>query len=299
MNSKIIAAMLSISLAYSMSACSNTATESTSAATPATEPTHQISVPQTPEFEDITLVDNDNCTIRITGIQPDNLWGYTLQVFMENKTDLDLMFSANDVSVNGFMCDPFWATTVTAGMKANDEISFSSTSFEANKITDVTEIEMELHVYDTNNWTADRIVDEIFTIYPMGEEAVKPYVRANLSEETVLFDNENCAMIVTGYEPDHPFGYAVHVYLENKTENSLMFSTSDVSVNGYMCDPFWATEIAAGKRSNTTITWSEDSFAENGITIVENVKLPIRVYDADNWNNKDLIADTFTLIPQE
>ena len=158
---------------------------------------------------------------------------------------------------------------------------------------------MELHVYDTNNWTADRIVDEIFTIYPMGEEAVKPYVRANLSEETVLFDNENCAMIVTGFEPDHPFGYAVHVYLENKTENSLMFSTSDVSVNGYMCDPFWATEIAAGKRSNTTITWSGDSFAENGITIVENVKLPIRVYDADNWNNKDLIADTFTLIPQE
>jgi hypothetical protein len=66
-----------------------------------------------------------------------------------------------------------------------------------------------------------------------------------------------------------------------------------------MCDPFWATTIASGKRSNTTITWSEESLAENGITAVENIKLPIRVYDADNWNNKSLIEDTFTLNPEE
>lgn len=298
MNPKIIAGMLGISMALSLSACGNAATDRPSAATPATEPTLQATVPQLPEFEEITLVDNDNCTIRITGIQPSSLWGYTLQVYLENKTDLDLMFSANDVSVNGFMCDPFWATTVTAGMKANDEISFSTASFEANRITEVTEIEMRLHVYDTNGWNADRMVDEIFTLYPMGEKAVTPYVRDSIPGETVLFDNENCTMIVTGFEPDHLFGYAVHVYLENKTDASVMFSISDASVNGFMCDPFWATEIAAGKRSNTTITWSEDSLAENGITAVESMKLPIRVYDADNWNNKDLIADTFTLTPQ-
>lgn len=155
-----------------------------------------------PSFEEVVFVDNDICTFKITAIEEDSIWGYTLKAYLENKTDLELMFSLSNVSVNGFMCDPLWATSVTGGMKANEEINFSSESFKANGIETVTDITFTLSVYDNNDWTAEHLVTETFTIYPLGEEAVESYTRTTVDSETVLFDNENCTMIVTGYDPD-------------------------------------------------------------------------------------------------
>lgn len=76
-----------------------------------------------------------------------------------------------------------------------------------------------------------------------------------------------------------------------------MFSISDASVNGFMCDPFWAQTVAAGKRSNTTISWSDTEFDSNEITEVESMTLPVRVYDADDWSATSLVEDSFTLNP--
>lgn len=282
----------------SFAACSDTATDDSTSASPTTAPTAAPTEAASQiTFEETVLVDNDACTVKVTAIDADNIWGYTLKVYLENKTDLELMFSVSDTSVNGFMCDPFWAATVTPGMKANEEISFSNTDFELNGITDVTDITFTLNVYDYNDWSADHLFNEVFTLYPMGEDAVQPYVRTPQAGETVLFDDENCTMIVTGFDPDNIWGYTVNVYLENKTDQSLMFSVSDAAVNGYMCDPFWATTVAPGKHSNTSISWSADEFESNGITEVESLTLPIRVYDAEDWMAEDLVSETFTLNP--
>lgn len=83
----------------------------------------------------------------------------------------------------------------------------------------------------------------------------------------------------------------------NKTDLELMFSTDGVAVNGFMCDPFWADSVAAGKRSNTEITWSEDDFAENGITEVTEITLPVRVYDNNDWSAEDIANEIFTVNP--
>lgn len=120
----------------------------------------------TPRFHETVLVDDDNCTVIIKGIDPDNLFGYTLNVYLENKTDKELMFSVDDVSVNGFMCDPFWASTVSAGKKANEQINFLESEFEKNGIQEVKEISFTLNVYDSNDWTDEYLVEKIFTVTP-------------------------------------------------------------------------------------------------------------------------------------
>lgn len=243
------------------------------------------------------LVDDENCTVKITGIEEDAIWGYTLKVFLENKTDLELMYSVENVSVNGYMCDPFWASSVTAKMKANEEISFSKDSFEKNGITVPTDIVLSLRVHDSNDWTADALVEQEFVIYPLGEESAQTYLRADQPDDVVLFDNDQCRMIVTGFTMDEIWGYTMNVYLENKSDVEQMFSTDGVAVNGFMCDPYWAKTVAAGKQCNTEITWSEDSFAENGITEVTEIVLPVRVYDSNDWNRDDFVNDTFTVNP--
>lgn len=298
MYTRILSVILGTVLALSLAACGGTPS-AVSQATPSESDTQAPSAPTAPAevFEPIVLVDSEACAFKITAIDADNTWGYTLNAYLENRTDLELMFSLDGVSVNGFMCDPFWADTVAPGMKSNVEISFSSDDFERNGITDVTDISFTLNVYDNNDWTADHLVAEAFTIHPLGEAAAPPYVRTPVSGEIVLFDDENCAMIATGFDPDNVWGYTVAVYLENKTDKNLMFSIGDAAVNGFMCDPFWAETVSAGKRSNTTISWMEADFEDNGITDVESLTLPITVYDADDWSADYLIDETFTLNP--
>lgn len=305
MTTKYLSMLFALMLLLFITACgSKSGTETVQTESiPASENTSvpETTVPVETEelipFEETVLVDNEDCTVKITGIDADNIWGYTLNAYVENKTDKELMFTLNNVSVNGFMCDPLWAVTVTPGMKANEEISFLSADFDRNGVETVTEIALTLRVYDSNDWSADDFVNEIFTLYPLGEDAVKPFERISSEDEIVLFDNESCTMIVTGFDPDSTWGYTMNVYLENKTDQNLMFTTQDASVNGFMCDPYWATTVAAGKRSYTGISWMSSDFEDNGIAEVESLTLPIRVYNSDDWTEEDILKETFTVNP--
>lgn len=164
MNKKKLSLLAAVLTLFALTACSGK-TDAASGAT--SESTDAPTIEETQAaFEEIVLVDDKNCTFKITSIDEDSIWGYTLNVYLENKTDLDLMFSLDDVSINGYMCDPFWAAAVSGGMKANEEISFMDSDFEKNGITDVTDITFTLNVYDSNDWSADHLVDETFTINP-------------------------------------------------------------------------------------------------------------------------------------
>lgn len=298
---KNIFTVLSVcALAVALTACGSPKADSAQVSTGATA-TAESSLPAQADvqnsFTEIVLVDNEDCTFKITAVENDSIWGYTLKSYLENKTDQELMFTLSNVSVNGFMCDPFWASSVMPGMKANEEIHFSTTDFARNGIESVTLIEGTLKVYDSNNWEAEDVVLMPFALYPLGEAAVQPYVRASVDGEMVLFDDENCTMIVTGFDPENTWGYTVDIYLENKTDNELMFSVTDASVNGFMCDPFWAETVASGKRSNTAIRWTASTLEENGITQVETIALSVRVYDNNDWLAEDLVSETFNIQP--
>lgn len=248
-------------------------------------------------------MDNEYCTVILKDIDEDGLWGYSWKIYLENKTaDKTLMFSMNNTSVNGVMVDPLWAATVAPGKKSNETISWMSTSLEENNIKadDITQVSFTLDVYDNDDWTADKFVDEEFTVYPKGEENASTVEREAQSTDIVLFDNDSCSMTVAGFEHDDIFGYTVKVYLVNKTDKDLMFSCNDASINGYMADPFWATTVAAGKTSNSDISWSDSTLEENGIDIssIEEIELPITVYPNDDWTADKLVDETFTINPQ-
>lgn len=178
---RILAMSAALVLALSMAACGKAESETTipsgsSEPTATTQPSQttkpeETTIPETtgatePEANEIMLVDNENCTVKVTGIDPDGLLGYGVKVFLENKTDKNLMFSVKDVSVNGFMIDPFWASTVAAGKMANETITFLESDFKENGIDAVTEITLTLNVYDSDDFTADYLVEETFTVKP-------------------------------------------------------------------------------------------------------------------------------------
>ena len=109
------------------------------------------------DFDELTVVDNDACIIKITGIEPDNFWGYTLKVYLENKSaETTYMFSVTAASINGVESDPLFATEVAAGKKANEEINFTDTDLE-DIIGIYTDIALTFKVHDSDDWLADPV----------------------------------------------------------------------------------------------------------------------------------------------
>ena len=156
-------------MVLSLAACGKDAAPVTTVpSTQLVETMPEPAIPETtvPEFTPIVLAEDENCTVIITGIEEDSLFGYALNVFLENKTETELMYTVDNVSVNGYMCDPFWATTVAPGKKANTQITFMDSDFEINGITEVQEITLTLQVYDNNDWMAPYLVEALFTINP-------------------------------------------------------------------------------------------------------------------------------------
>lgn len=245
---------------------------------------------------DYVVVDNDNCTFIVKNIDPAGSWGFTVNVFCENKTDKDLMFSWDKVSVMGFMADPFWATEVAAGKKANEAISFSYDTLEQIGIGSVDDITFTLRISDSNDWASDPILVEEYAIYPTGKsiQDITYPARITGDAEVVLYDNDLCSVIVLSSGTDGG-DFLMHYFLENKTGHEIMFSMDAVSVNGYMADPFWGTSVAAGKKKYATAQFYESLLSDNGIESVEEIEFTLRISNADSWDTH--AAEIFTYVP--
>lgn len=116
--------------------------------------------------EDVVLIDNENVSVILTGYEEDEIWGYTANLFLVNKTDKNVMFSADDASINGYMVTTLFASTVSAGKCEFTSISWSDSELEENGITEIEEIEMNLKAYDSDDWTGEDLANEIITLNP-------------------------------------------------------------------------------------------------------------------------------------
>ncbi|MBP3480719.1 MAG: hypothetical protein J6K66_03865 [Clostridia bacterium] len=115
---------------------------------------------------DNVIIDNNYITVIVTGYEKDDIFGYTVNLFLLNKTDKNVMFSVDEASVNGFMADPFYATSVSAGKCTFSSMAWSDTTFEENSITEVETIEFKLRAYDEDNWLGDDFANETITLNP-------------------------------------------------------------------------------------------------------------------------------------
>ena len=242
------------------------------------------------------IVDNEDLYFAIKNVRADAALGYTWKAYVENRTDKNLMFSFEKVSVNGVMCDPFWAEVINSGKKGNCEITWMRDALQKRGIDEVTQVDFTLNVSNDDDYTEAPLMHDPFTVCPLGEDKASEAVCEPADTDQVLVDNDSCSVIVTGFEPEGSWGFAMQVYLVNKTDKDLVFSANNTSVNGIMCDPFWADIVAAGKRSYATVLWDKNALAENEITEVKEISLPMIVYSDDDIGTL-LVDETFELTP--
>lgn len=249
-------------------------------------------------FSEIVAIDNEYCSIKLTELNPDNIWGYTVKAELENKSaDKNYMFSIENAAINGVSANPLFATEVAPSKKALKEINFADHTLKENGIGDCTDIEITFRDYDNDDWAADPVAKETVHIYPYGEEQATHFVRNSQPSDTVLVDNDQVSVIVTGYDPEGTFGYTVNLYFVNKTDKNIMFSVDDAAINGFMIDPFYANSVPAGKSAFSSMHWSDRSLEESKISDVEQIEFTLTASDEDDWLAEDLVNQAITLKP--
>lgn len=247
---------------------------------------------------DHVIADREDLYFAIEEVREDGPLGYVWKVRIENRTDKNLMFTFEKVSVNGVMCDPYWAEVVTAGRKDVCEITWMRDALEKRQISSVYEVGFTLNVYNDDVYTEAPLMHDPFTVYPLGEEraAASGPAFAPADPAQILVDDENCTVMITGYDPGSSWGFAAGVYLRNKTGEDLVFSASNTSVNGIMCEPYWTEIVVSGKSAVSTILWDRASLRDKGISEVEQISLPLCVYSDKDIGNP-YVDETFELKP--
>ncbi|MBR3058296.1 MAG: hypothetical protein IKG93_10070 [Clostridiales bacterium] len=245
---------------------------------------------------DEVIVSNEQCTVTLVSGKDKKSGGAEFKFLLENKTSSKtLMFSIDDVAINGWMITALFAQEVSAEKKANETLSFNKSNFEDAGITSVDKLEFKLRIYDSNDWSAESVVDETFVVYPTGlsESQISIPDRWKGSNEKVIVDNDEVTFIVLGTYTDSIWGYSVAVYLENKTDKNLMFTWDESSINGFMVDAYWATTVSPGNRKIDSVQFSNSKIEENGIKEVNDIEFKLRIYDSDNWSADDVVKETF------
>lgn len=248
-------------------------------------------------MEETVLVDTDQCAFTITDVS-ENGSSVNVSVICENKSDAVLMFAWDNVAVNGCMIDPFWASEVAAGKKSSDKLSFSKSDLQQYGLSAMDELQFDLHIYDSEDLTAESLVDERFSIYPTGlaADSVSYPDYAASDSDTIIADNEYATFVITDVDEDDVWGYTVKAYILNKTDSTVTCAWDDVSVNDFMCDPFWAMEIAPNARAFVDITFTDSALEEAGVDEVENIEFRLHFYDDAHWDNY-FIDEVYTYNP--
>ena len=206
----------------------------------------------TVSIEPQVLLDQNDVVITAQEYVTDSIWGDGIKILIENNGSQDVGISTNELIVNDYMISGLFSSTVAAGKKANDVVYLSSSELEAAGIDTVGKIEIYFHAFDSNSYQT-------------------------------LYNQDGIRIVGKTVDENSFWGTAILLYVENTTERNVGVSVDDMSVNGFMMNPFFATTVYAGKKAIDDIALLSSDLEANGIESIETVELKFHIYDADTY----------------
>ena len=103
--------------------------------------------------------------------------------------------------------------------------------------------------------------------------------------ETVIYDDNGVKITVKGLTEGWT-GPEVKVLVENSSDKNIVFSGSEYVVNGVTISGYAYIDVAAGKKTNSTISLNEDDLEIAGIQNIATIKgMDFHVFDSDSYEN--------------
>ncbi|MBQ1327504.1 MAG: hypothetical protein IIY49_05645 [Eubacterium sp.] len=92
--------------------------------------------------------------IKIVGkaVDENSFWGTAILLYVENNSGRNVGINVDNMSVNGYMMNPIFSTTVYDGKKDYDDITLLKSQLEENGITSINDVELTFHIYDADTY---------------------------------------------------------------------------------------------------------------------------------------------------
>lgn len=244
-------------------------------------------------IEETVLVDEAGVKISAKGLDTDALFGAEVSLLIENDSGRDLTFQCRNASVNGYMVETMMSVDVATGKKANDSLTFMSSSLEACGISTIADMEFSFHIFSSEDWETYLDTPQI----QLKTTVSDTYEYSFDDSGELVYDGNGVRIVVKGLAEDSSvFGPSIVVYIENNSGQNVTIQSRNVSINGFMVDPVFSPEVAAGKHAVDTITFLSSELEENGITAIETAELSFHIFETDGWatiEDTDVVTITF------
>ena len=239
-----------------------------------------------PTIEETLVYDQGGIKITAKSLDMSGFMGPAVKLLIENDSSKNVTVQARNTSVNGYMVDCMMSVDVAAGKKANDGLTFLSSDLTKAGITKIADLEFSFHIFDTDTWSDNADSD----IVRLETSAFEGYEYQFDDSGDQVYKDHDVEIVVKGIaESDSWFGPGIEVYICNSGSRAVTVQTRDVSVNGFMVNTLFSSDVAAGKHALDTITFMQNELEENDIESLDTVELSFHIFDADSW---DTIADT-------
>lgn len=231
------------------------------------------------------LVNQNGITITATEYTHDDIWGDGIKLVITNTSQQNLTVGCDALIVNNYMLSDLFSADVAAGKTANETMYLSSSALEAAGISSVGQIEMYFRVYDTASF------DDVFKtdVVTIQTSAFKDMDTTPNDTGKELYNQGGIRIVGKTVDEDSFWGSAILLYIENTSGVNVGIQCDNMSINGFMMDPLFSSEVYAGKKAIDDITLLDDDLKANNIKSIDTVELQFHIF---NLATMETIADS-------
>lgn len=238
-------------------------------------------VKESPTFDEQVIFEHDGVVVTAKEIIEDSFWGPQLKILIENNSDKDVTVTTDAMAVNGFMVNDLLYETVTAGQKSNAKINLLSSDLENAGIKNIGVMDLWFRMFDPSTYS---------TIFESKEPSTLQTSLYEKMDETVEIEgievvNEKGIRMVVQFVDNNSFwGTSVLIYAENNNSFDVNIMADNTSVNGYMINGYYYSDVKGGYKSFDTMTIFENELKDNDIDTIENIRMNFKGYDLNSFS---------------
>lgn len=253
--------------------------------------------------EPVVLEDETGLKFTIKDIEYSNNVA-TLNVDIENNSDVELNFSTEDNSVNNYMIDQgYFSTTVAPGKKALDTISFSYDELSLYGITEIAEVQIGLNVRDSENNDIYsgrlKVVTDINDSYDYSADTYKESIQdpsltnkfgysIDYFSDEVLYEHDGIRVTSAALITNSNNEKSIFVEVENNTSNVVQTHSSNIAVNDVeFVSAGWSTDLILPEKSRilqfylSSIMGDVNIVSALNITEINNFSFNLNILNSD------------------
>ena len=246
------------------------------------------------EYDDpLCIVETNYITMEVNSIEVDDDYLVIDTLVTNSNTKRGYEVSVTRASVNGIEIYPTYSEDVDADDECDEPIEIGlSNVIENTDIKDIFDIELAVTIEDDD---MEVVYKDVVHIYPYGADKAERYARQSNDTDIVIVDNEQYKVTVTEFEYVAGWGYSIHMYIENKTDETIYLGGENYSLNDTDADTWYDDYVGANGVSFSRLEWSQSDLDDAEVEEVTSINFTLSIYDeeADNL----LYRNTITLNP--